>query len=449
MNVKSQVAVNQAIGRGLLVLACFVAYQLVMHPDSQVLLLLGAGLAVLVVVLRPVLGLALYLLIYPLVPAEESLNALKAAMLGLTVLLVLVWLMQKMIKRERLSTKPEYLWLYLFFVFLCFSPLLGIYGDFSPTDWARDIAPLLNLLLLPVIADCIGKEKNRWLLYIVFVPIGFGILRDMLVLLGGYGVAGGGLLTSLPFASIHPSLGLGLGLLMFLRKAPHRRYWLAMAVLSLVVALLTPTRTVWITTGTMILLVSAFNLQKKRWVIASVVILVVLLGVLFFAKGSDTYERSQRERFEGLVEYKTNLSYQNRMEESEQAWELFLSSPVYGVGFGYQYNFSRSFITGIGRGILSTNFTHNDIMFILSKGGLIGITLFVFMLYGLLRKLVQQRREKQGTLQSTWATVAILALVNSTIIGLSTPVFQTRSATFSLAILLAMGLARREHASAR
>ena len=114
------------------------------------------------------------------------------------------------------------------------------------------------------------------------------------------------------------------------------------------------------------------------------------------------------------------------------------------MGFGYKYEFWRPFITGVGPGLLNTNFTHNDIMFITSKGGIIGLTLFGLMLYGFTRKLLQRRKEKPNSVQSAWATFALLMIVNSLLIGLSTPIYQTRWATFALAILLAIGLGYKE-----
>lgn len=447
MEVRRQLNVNQMLVGAAFVLITIAASWLVLFQESETVLFLGGGLVILFIFMRPVIGLALYLLIYPMVPADELITPMKTIVFGLTVLLLFAWLVQKIMRRERFFSKPEYMWLYLFFIFLCFSPIVGMYNDFTPTDWARDIAPLLNLLLLPVIVDYIEKKNNGWLLYLAFVPVGIGFIRDLSVLIDRQGIPlpGLNLLAALPVSSIHPSLGLCLGLLMFLHKAPHRRYWLALAVISLGVAFLTPTRTVWITTGTMILLLLAFNFRKKLWVILSIVLLMVLLGVLSFATSSKTYVSSQQDRFQGLVGYKSNLSYQNRMEEMEQAGELFMSSPLIGVGFGYQYDFWRPFVEGIGPGYWVTNFTHNDIMFIASKGGLTGLLLFCLMVVGIMKKLLHRRKGGVENSQYAWATIAILCLINCLIIGLSTPILQTRSAMFYLTFLLSMGLSKKQN----
>ncbi len=409
-------------------------------------------MAAIIIAWRPGIGLAAYLVVYPMVPAGESLNMLKGAMFGLTILLLGIWLIQKVLSNRGFHLKPEYRWLFVFFVFLCSSPLLGLASDFTLIDWARDIAPLLNLLLIPVMVDCFENKRNRWLLYLIFVPVSLSMLRDILVLLERYGLPLGSLsdvlssaLQSLPLLTLHPSIGLCLGLLMYLQNAPHKRLWLIFSIVSLVIVFLTPTRTVWITTGIISFLIIAFTSRKRLWAVTSIAILVIATGWLIFSTmGLSTYRESQTDRLQELRDFRFDVSYQNRIEEIKQTGELFLSSPIYGVGFGYQYNFWRPFIRLIGPGYLETNFTHTDIMFFASKGGVIGLFLFGMMLYGFGKKLYHLRKEKPNSLQSTWASFGLVMIIGSLIIGSSTPFYQTRWATFAFAILLAVGLSRKE-----
>jgi O-antigen ligase len=406
----------------------------------------------LIIAWRPAIGLAAYLIVYPMVPAEESLNMLKGAMLGLTILLFAIWLIQKLMSNKSFHLKAEYRWLFIFIIFLCFSPVLGFAGNFSLVDWARDIAPLLNLLLIPVMAECFEIKRNRWLLYLIFLPVSLSMARDILVLLEGYDFPLESLssLLSLPvfslrLSTLQPSLGLCIGLLMYLQNAPHKRLWLILAIVSLVIVFLTPTRTVWITTAIISLLIIAFTSRKRLWAVMSTAMLIVATGWLIFSMMTmSTYRESQTQRLEQLRDFRADVSYQNRIEEMKQAGELFLSSPIYGVGFGYQYNFWRPFVQSIGPGYLDTNFTHSDIMFLASKGGGIGLFLFGMMLYGFGRRLYQIRKEKLNGPRSTWASFGIVMIITSLIIGSSTPFYQTRWATFTFAVLLAVGLAYKE-----
>jgi hypothetical protein len=452
MNVKSRIGINQIIFGLAFVLTAALTYRIVLYPDPKILLFLGGAIAAIIIAWRPVIGLAAYLVVYPMVPAEESLNMLKAAMFGLTILLLAIWLIRKLISNKAFHLKPEYRWLFIFFIFLCFSTLFGSFSNFNLVDWARDIAPLLNLLLIPVMVDYFENRRNRWLLYLIFVPVSLSMTRDILVLLEGYDFPLGILsslltspLLSLPLPILHPSIGLCLGLLMYLQNAPHKRLWLIFSIMSLVIVFLTPTRTVWITTGIMSFLIIAFTSRKRLWAVMSIAVLVVATGWLILSTmGSTTYRESQADRLQELRDFQFDVSYQNRIEEIKQTGELFLSSPIYGVGFGYQYTFWRPFVRLIGPGYLDTNFTHADIMFFASKGGAIGLVLFGMMLYGFGKRLYQLRKEKPNGLQSTWASFGLVMIISSLIIGSSTPFYQTRWATFAFAILLAVGLSRKE-----
>lgn len=414
---------------------------------QAVLVVAGITLALLAL-MRPVIGMGIYLLLYPMVPAGEAISPLKAATLALTMLLLMNWAMQRSIKREKFISKPEYKWLYVFFAFLCISPLIGMFNNFTAIDWARDIAPLLNLLMVPVMVDHFRGKKNRWLLYLFFIPASIGFVRDIvgLLSLNGFPTIGLGSLQSLPVGSFHPSLGFGLGMIMYLHKAPHRQYWLALSLACIGAALLSPTRTVWITMGTMTLLIVLFGNQRKAYVIVAVSVLVAIAGYLMLFSVSSDYEEVHQAKFEGLVNYSDDLSVESRMDEMKQTAELFASSPVLGVGFGYQYHFWRHWVKEGGSGYMDTNFTHNDIMFIASKGGIIGLILFFLMLFKFVAALVKRRLESQTSIQAAWTTFGILAILNSLIIGLSTPCFQTREYMLVLVVLLSMGLAYRNKA---
>lgn len=424
------------------------AERLVVYPGSRAVLLLGGGLAAFLIIARPVIGLALYLLVYPAVSPAQSLNPLKIFIFALTLIVLLTWLVRKMMMRERFISKREYMWMYFLFIFLCISPALGYVNGFTPVDWARDIAPLLNLLLVPVMADYFGWKKNGWLLFLVFAPAGLSIARDLLVLSSRYGfpVTGVPVLTSLPLGSIHPSLSLGLGTIMYLQRAPYRRFWLGLAIAGLAAALLTPTRTVWITTATMALLLVLFNSRRRIWTIASLAAMAALAGwLVFYGPGSGDYLASQRVRVSALEHWRHDPSAESRLDEMKQTARLFESSPLIGVGFGYQYFFWRHFWAALqGPGYMKTNFTHNDIMFIASKGGMTGLALFLMMLLGFAKKLHERRKEEPGSLRSAWATFALMALINSIIIGSSTPFYQDRFEMYIFAVIMAMGLGFRE-----
>jgi O-antigen ligase len=146
----------------------------------------------------------------------------------------------------------------------------------------------------------------------------------------------------------------------------------------------------------------------------------------------------QVKKFHGIENYDEDDSIQNRVEEMDQCLGLFKSSPFFGKGFGFQYHFWRIYVKAEGGpGWLDTNFTHSDLMFLLSKGGILGTSIFCIMLYGLLKNSWRLRLDATDKQQFLWATFSILMIINSVIIGLSTPIYQARFHMFTFAVILA------------
>lgn len=423
------------------ILGSMLAYRLAFYPGSTSAPLIVGTLILVITVWRPVYGMAVYLLAYPTVPSTESLNLAKMGILALTILLFGLWWWENIKSRKKPWLSGEYRWLFIFFAYLCLSPILGLRNGFSVMDWARDIAPLLNLLLIPVMVDHLKNKYNRWLLYLVFIPVGLGLFRDFLYLASRYGMVNTGWLLRYPIrlSTFHPAAFFGLGLVLYLQKADHRHLWLLVSLLGAGLALLTPTRTVWLSLGFMAVLLLLFYSQHRKKAIAGMALILVLLGLSIFRSGR--VSESQSDRWDQMIGYKSDLSVKSRFDELYQSIDLFKSSPVYGVGFGYQYHFWRNWVNAYkGSGYMDTNYTHNDIINVIAKGGLAGFTIFGLMIYGLMRKLAERRKYFGEPVAKAWATLGIIAIIQSVFVGLSTPVYQTREAIFLLAVLIAIAL---------
>lgn len=427
----------------IILLTSALAYRMAIYPGSRMAPLLIAALAVIFILYKPIIGLAIYFVFYPLVPASGGVNLLKTGMLLLTLLILAMWAYKRLKTGTFYSVLFEYRFMYLFFAFLLFSILLSQLYGFSIMDWARDIAALLNLLLIPIMVEYLQDRKNYWLIYLVFIPVAFGIFQNGMLLLAMYGIPLANLIYLVPvrFSIFHPSWVFGLGATLYLQKVPPNRFvWLFFAIAGLMVTVLTPGRTIWITTIIITGLMLYFLSKYRKQAIILIIAAVVLIGfVAFGGMGGTTYGEKQSSRVLQFIEYQRDLSVQNRLYESEQALKLFEASPLYGVGFGFQYHFWR-FITGKGYGYMDTNYTHNDIINITAKGGVVGLTLFLLMIYGFYKKLKIRRMLPDSPFIYAWATVALIILTSSIITGMSTPIFQSRSAMFGLFFILSLGL---------
>jgi O-antigen ligase len=420
------------------------AYRWAFYPGSNLTPMIIAIIIAVLTLWRPIIGLCIYLVAYPLVPASGSVDIIKTGILALTVLLLFIWWYKNIRAGAKPWLRPEYRWLFILFLYLCFSPLLGLKYGFSIMDWARDIAPLLNLLMIPVLAERLNDPRYRWLLYLVFLPIAAGLMRDIMLLMTGYGFAElvPLLLFPIRMSTFHPGMVFGLGLVLFIQKAPRRWLWLVFSLMGAGVTFLTQTRTVWLSLAFMVGLLLVFFTHHRRKAVMLIVVILAFMGLLMFrGGGASSYGEQQSIRYQQFLGYQTDPSVKSRFDELYQAMVLFKSSPVFGVGFGYQYHFWRHWVSSLkGSGYFDTNFTHNDITNVAAKGGMVGVLLFGMLLYGFARQLNVRRDTIKEPVAQSLAVLGIIAIYQSLFVGLSTPVYQTREAIFLLAVIIAMGL---------
>lgn len=417
------------------------AYRALFFRGSNLAPFLAAGLLAVFIFWRPVIGVALYLLVYPLVPSSGQVNLLKTGMLALSVVIFLLWFWNKARLGASVLTDRRYRWIYLFFLYLGCSLLVCLYHHFTVLDWARDIASLLNILLIPVFVDYLGENKYDWLLYLVIVPAIVSLLFAVLSLLYMYGLPLG-FVERLPLRSalIHPSWAVAIGFVMYLYRARFRLLWVLFGLLALALVLLTPGRTIWISCIFVVNLVMLFFTRFRKYGVALLILSIVAFVWLFVTTGyTEQYVGQQSERFDTLINYQGDLSFQNRVAEMKQTTGLFFSSPIWGVGFGYQYHFWRPMISGIGAGYLDTNYTHNDFLNIAAKGGIIGLFMFAMMIRSLLKQLRSGATFKTRSLAS-WPKLAQVLIFSTLLLGFSTPIYQSRIAMFELCFIISLGL---------
>lgn len=439
----------------LIALASAFSYRLVFYPESGLMPFLGLAVVVTFIIWRPVIGIALFLLFYPMVPKGASVNLMKSVMLGLTVINVAIWVWQKMRAREFFWLRREYVWIYAFMLYTGLSPFLGMIHGFTVMDWARDIAPLLNLLMIPVLAEYFGERKHRWLPLLVLAPVLFTIsiyLAYYLSLFAGL-PRPPGILFMYQISTFHFGMLFCVGIILYVQRARRKRLWLAMGLAAMAVTAMMPTRTIWFSLGFSAAQMLSLNQRFRRAAMALGAFFIVALGWLYLSpapqfasyrsdrKGS--WMAAQSERIYGIKE--RDMGMLNRVTELEQAREIFKKNPFVGVGFGYWFTLWQYLVSFTGMsGFWSTNNLHNDIMYFLVKGGIIGTLLLALLLYRLTRELYEIRKRHQGTARALWPTIAVIAVYNSLFVGSTTAVYQTREAIFLLVVIIAMGLGAYE-----
>ncbi len=169
----------------------------------------------------------------------------------------------------------------------------------------------------------------------------------------------------------------------------------------------------------------------------SFLMVLMVCSMLFLAEkynpGDMEYKLSKLQQ---IKDTRGDVAIEDRIGEAQQCYALFLGNPILGVGAGYSYNMFRNFYKGERDVYVKTNFTHSDIMFMLSKLGVIGLFLFLWFYYNItkLSWMVWKRAPTAETRGK--GLVCFLVLITAQIMGQSTPVIQTRSDAFLLSLVM-------------
>jgi O-antigen ligase len=315
------------------------------------------------------------------------------------------------------------------------------------TDWGRGAYPLVVLCLAAMFATTV-QNRRQWnitagVFMFIIINIGMSDVADFGGRIGiSFGTAG-----AVNWGStLIPAALVSLGIAMMVERRQVHWGYLGMVVMGLFVAVMTPTRTVWIATGlTVVLLAGVLFFRRRRpgTAIAVLMLAVAIAGGTLLAwryGGSQTTWKEQTSRFQTLSETGEDPSVQIRREQIQEAFHVWETSPLIGVGLGYQYHYHTLFETD--KYALPNDFNHSDFANTLAKTGLLG---FVFI-YGLLLTaiLAAVRLENIAMTPEDRAIglTAEVTLIVALIIGNSTPMLQDKGCSFVLTLIIGLVLSR-------
>jgi O-antigen ligase len=188
------------------------------------------------------------------------------------------------------------------------------------------------------------------------------------------------------FTGIILVLGLCLSWYMITINKIDKRLIALGSICSFIALLLTYSRgnyMAFIVGAMMLILWSNTSLIRKLGIIS--LIGVILIGLLIILP---------RPGGEGVNLLRT-LSVFSRIENNQEAWNIFLSSPVVGVGFD-TLRYVRS-LTAIVEGTESLSHSgagfHNSILFILATTGILGLLSYIQVFWKLFKKSIKKQQQ--------------------------------------------------------
>jgi O-antigen ligase len=129
-----------------------------------------------------------------------------------------------------------------------------------------------------------------------------------------------------------------------------------------------------------------------------------------------------------------DLSLQARVEQTKVAWQAFSSSPLVGVGPGYEFHWSMAAVGAVD------SFTLDTPMIYPAKFGLLGLVPLALFAAAYLRLTLELwRRRQRARMESLLAIGFGIVLA---ILGLQGSPIEDKGASFALILVLALGVRR-------
>jgi O-antigen ligase len=407
--------------------------------------ILVAALAVAVFV-EPLVGVLGYVIFYPSVGFSSGITSAEITAFGTSAVMMYAWFIHlfKGTARPGLARVVWWAWVPFFF-WGALTFVAGVAPGVTVFQWMSDIVPYFNVLLIAAIAELVpDRSRQRWLAATVFGVFIIGIAHSGSVVLSRAGLIG--FIT--PYLG-YSSTGVMFLFILFTGLAAiwqgGRTFWggILLALFGLAVVYFGVNRTMWVAAALGVLVLGLIVSRRKllTGVLAATVVLGAwLIPSMVSVRGDAIHDLSSRR--ETMVNLNADHSFMERVRENQQLLDEFKQSPITGKGVGYEYHFWRAWLRGTN--LFITNFAHNDLLNVMAKTGVIGLSLFLFALYIWFRQIWRGVRPLPPSWTRAVGVGLFVTLLMSIVSGLAVPVFQHRKSTFALVVLSAWFLARAQ-----
>jgi hypothetical protein len=410
----------------------------------QYLLILAAGIAIfsfVIVLAKPTIGIMLAMLLFPFVTEDAEMTITKLLASVVTFGFFVAWLASKIALYSAHRGERDYLGceraLMLFLVYLGINGIYAKMAGISPVDIIRDLVSLSNLLLFLIIKRFVRSTEGVTLLerFQFVLMVIFGLELTLITAAHASMV-----IRFLPISmSALQILGLFItcmvGLICFNGSRPLLMVTGAIPTIYLVT---TSNRTQFIAAilgiGFVMLVTKA---TRAKIAFSFFVIVILLTGLILAEKYRPASFESKLAKLQRIQDAGSDLAIEDRIGEAKQCFGLFQSSPFLGKGAGYTYHLSRKYVQGMGTNVvLDTNFTHSDLMFMLSKFGIIGVVLFFWFYFKISKLSWLVWKNASSARVRAKGLICFLILISAFLMCQSTPFLQSRIDAFFLSLVM-------------
>ena len=158
------------------------------------------------------------------------------------------------------------------------------------------------------------------------------------------------------------------------------------------------------------------------------IISVGLLVVIFLYRANPDFEYTVRSRF-SIISQSGNI----RLDEFRNAFQVWSENPILGIGFGVESKFYK------GERFREQDYVHNWILQFLKSSGIVGLCIFVHLIYRFFRELLYLWRKRFLTELHTGVLImCFLTGMNILLQGLIQTVLQRLEIYFLLSMVISL-----------
>ena len=360
-------------------------------------------------------------------------------------------------KNLLLSLREErFLWGALFFLFWGAISLLVTFREGEKLIWwLRKYVDFVGYFLVFWVVWCIGEKEESWITILLSLFFFVGIVKGIQQLVWYYchfqaAIAGDDfqLLRKGAYAQFFGLPGSILAICFYLHsKTKREKIFYGVLVLFFLLLLgLSFTRSIWLGFGVSlcVLLIGFKGLRARvAKVLASFLLFLgaTLGGAFFFQRASIIYLfHWVRVRLLSSFRLQFDLSLLDRLAEWKSLWALSWQRPFLGHGIGRGFTFYSvnpwSWVEEGGIGRVTTRYSHNLYLYLFYTLGMVGLFLFLFMIFQVLKTTRNVRNETEDPFAKAYCAGIFSICIGFLVTAITCPIFMGKTNSVLIGLLI-------------
>jgi len=352
--------------------------------------------------------------------------------------------------------EESFLWGALFFLLWGAISLLVTFREGEKLIWwLRKYLDFVGYFLVFWVVWCIGEKKRSWIKVLVSLFFFVGVVKGIQQLIWYYSnfqeaITGNDfqLLRRGAYAEFFGFPGSILAICFYLNSKMRREkiFYGVLIFFFLLLLGLSLTRSIWLGFGIslLVLLIGFKDLRAGvARVLASFLLLVgAILGAAFFFQRESVIYLFHwiNVRLLSFFKLQFDVSLLDRLAEWKSLWALSWQRPFLGHGIGSGFTFYSvnpwSWIEEGGIGRVTVRYSHNLYLYLFYTLGIVGLFLFLFMIFGLLKTTRKIWKKSEDSFTKAYCAAIFSICIGFLMASITVPIFMGKTNTVLIGLLM-------------